>query len=118
MWSSPAASIAPVFPAETTASALLSGTGNLVIGRVLLDLWSNGSFPQMTALALLISLVDALCVLLLLAALDVTRQADLSPGWAGRLSLAAGALTGLAILTKQTAVVAALMLVLHAVITS
>jgi iron(III) transport system permease protein len=52
--------------AETTASALLSGTGNLVIGRILLDLWSNGSFPQMTALALLISLVDAACVVLVL----------------------------------------------------
>ena len=52
--------------AEATASALLSGHGNLVIGRVLLDLWSNGSFPQMTALALLISLVDALCVVLVL----------------------------------------------------
>jgi len=56
---------------ETTASALLSGTGNLVIGRVLLDLWSNGSFPQMTALALLISLVDAICVL---AVLRLTRR--------------------------------------------
>jgi iron(III) transport system permease protein len=56
---------------ETTASALLSGTGNLVIGRVLLDLWSNGSFPQMTALALLISLVDALCVV---AVLRLTRR--------------------------------------------
>jgi iron(III) transport system permease protein len=56
---------------ETTMSALLSGTGNLVIGRVLLDLWSNGSFPQMTALALLISLVDALCVL---AVLRLTRR--------------------------------------------
>lgn len=39
---------------ELTASALLSGTGNPVVGLVLLDLWENGSFPQLSAIALII----------------------------------------------------------------
>ncbi|HVA23565.1 MAG TPA: iron ABC transporter permease [Chloroflexota bacterium] len=56
---------------ETTASALLSGTGNLVIGRVLLDLWANGSFPQMASLALIMSAINAACIL---AVLRLTRR--------------------------------------------
>ncbi len=39
---------------EVTASAILSGTSNGVVGAVLLDLWENGSFPLMTAFALII----------------------------------------------------------------
>lgn len=39
---------------EVTASAILSGTSNGVVGAVLLDLWENGSFPLMTAFALVI----------------------------------------------------------------
>ncbi|MFV0296135.1 MAG: ABC transporter permease, partial [Hyphomicrobiaceae bacterium] len=42
---------------EVTASAILSGTGNSVVGAVLLDLWENGSFPLMTAFALIIWLI-------------------------------------------------------------
>lgn len=42
---------------EVTASAILSGTSNGVVGAVLLDLWENGSFPLMTAFALVIWLI-------------------------------------------------------------
>lgn len=42
---------------EVTASAILSGTSNGVVGAVLLDLWENGSFPLMTAFAMVIWLI-------------------------------------------------------------
>jgi iron(III) transport system permease protein len=48
---------------ELTASALLSGTGNPVVGLVLLDLWENGSFPQLSAIALVMTVIDAVVVL-------------------------------------------------------
>ena len=48
---------------ELTASALLSGTGNPVVGLVLLDLWENGSFPQLSAIALIMTVIDAVVVL-------------------------------------------------------
>jgi iron(III) transport system permease protein len=51
---------------ELTASALLSGAANPVVGRVLLDLWENGSFPQLTALALVMAFVDSALVLAML----------------------------------------------------
>lgn len=44
---------------EVTASAFLSGTRNPVIGRVLLDLWNFGNFPQVAALALVITSVTS-----------------------------------------------------------
>ncbi|WP_323015168.1 iron ABC transporter permease [Devosia sp.] len=47
---------------EVTASAILSGTSNGVVGAVLLDLWENGSFPLMTAFALVIWLI-ATCMM-------------------------------------------------------
>lgn len=47
---------------EVTASAILSGSGNSVVGAVLLDLWENGSFPLMTAFALVIWSI-ATCVM-------------------------------------------------------
>jgi iron(III) transport system permease protein len=56
---------------ELTASALLSGTTNPVIGRVLLDLWNNGSFPQLTALAMVMTVVDSCFVI---AMLRLTRR--------------------------------------------
>src|SRR5690606_37017604 len=43
---------------EVTASAFLSGTHNPVIGRVLLDLWNFGNFPQVAALALIITAIS------------------------------------------------------------
>jgi iron(III) transport system permease protein len=51
---------------ELTASALLSGTSNPVVGRVIMDLWNNGSFPQLTSLAIIMSVVDSIFVLVML----------------------------------------------------
>ncbi|HEX6513145.1 MAG TPA: ABC transporter permease subunit, partial [Chloroflexota bacterium] len=56
---------------ELTASALLSGTSNPVVGRVILDLWNNGSFPQLTSLAIVMSVVNSVFVL---AMLRLTRH--------------------------------------------
>jgi iron(III) transport system permease protein len=52
---------------ELTASSLLSTTSNPVVGRVLLDLWNNGSFPQLTAMALIMAAVNSTFVLIMLA---------------------------------------------------
>jgi iron(III) transport system permease protein len=56
---------------EVTASALLSSTSNPVIGRVMLDVSSFGSYPQVTALAVVITLINALFVV---AVLRLTRR--------------------------------------------
>jgi iron(III) transport system permease protein len=48
---------------ELTASALLSGTRNPVVGLVLLNLWENGSFPQLSAISLVMTVVGAGVVL-------------------------------------------------------
>jgi len=56
---------------ELTASALLSGSSNPVVGRGLLDLWNNGSFPQLTSLAIVMSVVDSVFVI---AMLRLTRR--------------------------------------------
>ncbi|MCO5731588.1 iron ABC transporter permease [Rhizobium sp. SSA_523] len=56
---------------EVTASAFLSGPRNPVIGRVLLDFWNFGNFPQVAALALVISTISASLVG---AMLFVTRR--------------------------------------------
>ena len=51
---------------EVTASALLAGTGNPAIGRVLMELWTFASFPQVAALALVMTVISATCVGLML----------------------------------------------------
>jgi iron(III) transport system permease protein len=51
---------------EVTASAILSGTSNPVVGAVLLDLWRQGSFPMMTAFALIVWFIGSLLVLAML----------------------------------------------------
>jgi len=51
---------------ELTASALLSGVSNPVIGLVLLDLWENGSFPQLASMAMVVTVVDVLIVMIVL----------------------------------------------------
>ena len=51
---------------EVTASAILSGNANPVVGSVLLDLWRQGSFPIMTAFALVIWLIASVLVVLML----------------------------------------------------
>ncbi len=47
---------------EVTASALLASSKTPVIGRVLMDLWNYGSFPQVAALALIMAVINA-CVI-------------------------------------------------------
>jgi iron(III) transport system permease protein len=51
---------------EVTASAILSGSSNQVVGSVLLDLWQQGSFPMMTAFALIIWLITSALVICVL----------------------------------------------------
>lgn len=51
---------------EVTASAILSGGSNPVVGAVLLDLWNQGDFPAMTALAIMIWLISSVLVLLMI----------------------------------------------------
>jgi iron(III) transport system permease protein len=51
---------------EVTASAILSGNSNPVVGSVLLDLWRQGNFPMMTAFALIIWLIASLLVVIML----------------------------------------------------
>jgi iron(III) transport system permease protein len=51
---------------EVTASALLSGIGNPVVGPVIVDYFENGTFPQLAALAVLMTFADALVVLSLI----------------------------------------------------
>ncbi|MFT4085143.1 MAG: iron ABC transporter permease [Nocardioides sp.] len=51
---------------EVTASALLSGTSNPVVGAVLLDLWNQGNFPAMTALAIMVWLISSILVLVMI----------------------------------------------------
>jgi 4-amino-4-deoxy-L-arabinose transferase-like glycosyltransferase len=81
------------------------------------SLVAAGLFVCSTALAetsLDLARVDALCLCLLLAGLDLARAADLArPPRAAWLSLAAGILVGLTILTKQTAVALAVVLTTH-----
>lgn len=60
---------------ELTASALLAGTNNPVVGSVLLDLWENGSFPQLSAIALIMTVLDATVVLIVLYGLRLKWRA-------------------------------------------
>jgi iron(III) transport system permease protein len=49
---------------EVAAVALLSGSSNPVVGSVLLNLWQQGQFSQMTALAIVVWLISSGLVLL------------------------------------------------------
>lgn len=51
---------------EVTASALLAGTQTPVIGFVIVDLWTSGTFPQIAALGAIMTLVTATVTSLLL----------------------------------------------------
>ncbi|MBI2756551.1 MAG: iron ABC transporter permease [Chloroflexi bacterium] len=51
---------------ELTASVLLSSTGNPVLGRVMIDLWAYGSYPQVTALAVIITALNGVFVAIML----------------------------------------------------
>jgi iron(III) transport system permease protein len=56
---------------EITASSMLAGTGNPVVGFVVLDLWTNGSYAALAAFGTLMSLITSTVVLGMLA---VTRR--------------------------------------------
>ena len=51
---------------EVTASSLLAGARNPVIGRAITELWIFGNFPQVAALSLLVTVVTSIFVGLLL----------------------------------------------------
>jgi iron(III) transport system permease protein len=51
---------------EVTASSLLAGARNPVIGRAITELWIFGNFPQVAALSLLVTVVTSTLVGLLL----------------------------------------------------
>jgi iron(III) transport system permease protein len=51
---------------EVTASSLLAGARNPVVGRAITELWIFGSFPQVAALSLLVTVVTSTLVGLLL----------------------------------------------------
>lgn len=48
---------------DITASAMLAGSRNPVVGFVILELWSNGSFPQLAALGTVITVLSSVVVL-------------------------------------------------------
>lgn len=58
---------------EVTASSLLAGARNPVIGRTMTDLWVFGSFPQLAAMSIVVTAVTALCVATLLAVSHYTQ---------------------------------------------
>lgn len=51
---------------EITASSMLAGTRNPVVGFVVLDLWANGSYSALAAFGTLMSLMTSVVVLLAL----------------------------------------------------
>lgn len=62
---------------EVTASSLLAGARNPVIGRIMTELWVFGSFPQLAAMSIIVTLVTSLCVTLMLF---ISRRSGQS-GW-------------------------------------
>src|SRR5690606_16478745 len=55
-----------VMVGDLTASALLAGTKNPVVGFVILDIWENGLYSALAALAALISMISTAAVMLVL----------------------------------------------------
>jgi iron(III) transport system permease protein len=51
---------------EVTVSSLLSGVGNLTVGRLLIDFLEGGSFPQLAAVSLIMTIVTALPVFVMM----------------------------------------------------
>lgn len=47
---------------DLTASALLSGTSNPVVGFVILNIWENGTYSALAAMAMIITVVSAVVV--------------------------------------------------------
>ena len=52
--------------AETTASVFLAGVNNPVVGAVMIKLTSDGTYPQVAALAVLLTLISTALVLIVL----------------------------------------------------
>lgn len=48
---------------DITASVMLAGTRNPVVGSVTLDLWTNGTYPQLAALSVVITIASSVVVL-------------------------------------------------------
>ncbi|MEQ9152576.1 MAG: iron ABC transporter permease [Parvibaculum sp.] len=61
---------------DITASAMLAGNRNPVVGFVILDLWANGSFPQLAALGTVTTLISSTLVLI---TMHISRQSMRSP---------------------------------------
>jgi iron(III) transport system permease protein len=55
-----------VMVGDLTASALLAGTRNPVVGFVILDIWENGLYSELAALAAVISIISTVAVMLVL----------------------------------------------------
>jgi iron(III) transport system permease protein len=55
-----------VMVGDLTASALLAGTTNPVVGFVILDIWENGLYSELAALAALISMICTAAVMFVL----------------------------------------------------
>ncbi|TDE03118.1 ABC transporter permease [Jiangella asiatica] len=55
-----------VMVGDLTASAILAGTTNPVVGFVFLDIWDHGTFSELAALGTIVSLVTSVVVLLAL----------------------------------------------------
>jgi iron(III) transport system permease protein len=64
--------------AEVTASVFLAGSSNPAIGRVLMELWVFGNFPQVAALALVMTLVSGTFVGLMLMIARRTHSITIS----------------------------------------
>jgi iron(III) transport system permease protein len=56
---------------ELTASSLLAGTTNPVVGQIMIDLWQNGSFPEIAALAVVLTVIHMVMVSIVLR---ITRR--------------------------------------------
>ena len=59
---------------EVTASTLLGGARNPVIGRVMTELWIFGSFPQLAAMSIVVTAVTSASVAVMLF---FTRRASI-----------------------------------------
>ena len=51
---------------EITASSMLAGSRNPVVGFVVLDMWQNGSYSGLAALGVLMSVVNSIVVVAML----------------------------------------------------
>lgn len=60
---------------DITASAMLAGNRNPVVGFVVLDLWSGGSFPQLAALGTVMTVISSSVVLI---TMRLSRQSHAS----------------------------------------